>query len=245
MWMSIDDRTNNLYILNNQMQIVGKVEDLAKGETIESVRYIGNTAYVVTFRQTDPLFVIDLSDPTNPTVKGELKITGFSEYLHPITNNLLIGVGQDGTETGTNGDCKVSLFDVSNPYEPKEVTALSVGNGKAYAYTGVGTNHKLYINLSETEFAVPFSLDAYWGRENTFSADYYIRYKLENGTLCEVQRYNLGKDVGMILGGTYIDNTFYVVLTRTGQGVEVVSFDLETHQETGRLQTYKWDLKTW
>ncbi len=243
--MSVDDRVNNLYILNNDMQIVGKVEDLAKGELIESVRFVGNMAYVVTFRQTDPLFVIDLTDPKNPTVKGELKIPGFSEYLHPIVDGLLVGVGKDGTLTGTNGDCKVSLFDVTNPYEPKETVSLSVGNGKAYSYSGVGTNHKLYINLSETEFAVPFTMKAYWNQEKPELVNCYIRYKLQNNTLCEVQRYDLGEKVGMILGGTYIDNTFYVVLTRTGQGVEIVSFDLNTHGETGRLQTYKWDSKTW
>ncbi len=241
--MSMDDRVNNLYILNNDMQIVGKVEDLAKGELIESVRFVGNMAYVVTFRQTDPLLVIDLSDPENPTVKGELKIPGFSEYLHPIADGLLVGVGRDGTLSGTNGDCKVSLFDVTNPYEPKETVSLSVGNGKAYSYSGIDTNHKLYINLSETEFAVPFTMKAYWSGKYPEPVNCYIRYKVENNTLCEVQRYDLGDDVGMILGGTYIDNTFYVVLTRTGQGVEVMSFDLETHKETGRLQTYKWDFK--
>ncbi len=242
---SASDRVNNLYILNNNMQIVGKVEDLAKGETIKSVRFVNDMAYVVTFRQTDPLFVIDLSNPEKPTVKGELKIPGFSEYLHPIVDGLLVGVGQDGTETGTNGDCKVSLFDVSNPYEPKETVALSVGNGKAYSYSEVSTNHKLYINLSETEFAVPFLMRAYWNQGNPDSANCYIRYKLQNNTLCEMQRYDLGDDVARVLGATYIDNIFYVVLTRIGQGVEIMSFDLETHQETGRLQTYKWDLKTW
>lgn len=242
--MSMDDRVNNLYILNNDMKIVGKVEDLAKGELIESVRFVGNMAYVVTFRQTDPLFVIDLTDPEKPTVKGELKIPGFSEYLHPIADGLLVGVGRDGTETGTNGDSKVSLFDVSNPYEPKETGSLSVGNGKAFSHSGIGRNHKLFINLSETEFAVPFTMKAYWNQEKPELVNCYIRYKVENNTLCEVERYNLGDDVGLILGGTYIDNTFYVVLTRTGQGVEVMSFDLETHEETGRLQTCKWDFKS-
>ena len=242
--MSMDDRVNNLYILNNDMKIVGKVEDLAKGELIESVRFVGDMAYVVTFRQTDPLFVIDLTDPEKPTVKGELKIPGFSEYLHPIADGLLVGVGRDGTETGTNGDSKVSLFDVSNPYEPKETGSLSVGNGKGFSHSGIGRNHKLFINLSETEFAVPFTMKAYWNQEKPELVNCYIRYKVENNTLCEVERYNLGDDVGLILGGTYIDNTFYVVLTRMGQGVEVVSFDLETHEETGRLQTCKWDFKS-
>ena len=242
--MSMGDRVNNLYILNNDMKIIGKVEDLAKGELIESVRFVGNMAYVVTFRQTDPLFVIDLNDPKNPTVKGELKIPGFSEYLHPMADGLLVGVGRDGTSSGTNGDSKVSLFDVSNPYEPKETVSLYVGNGKAFSYSSIGINHKLFINLSETEFAVPFTMKAYWSGKHPELVNCYIRYKVQNGTLCEVQRYDLGDNVGIILGGTYIDNTFYVVLTRTGQGVEVMSFDLETHEETGRLQTCKWDFKS-
>ena len=243
--MSVDDRVNNLYILNNDMKIIGKVEDLAKGELIESVRFVGNMAYVVTFRQTDPLFVIDLNDPKNPTVKGELKIPGFSEYLHPMADGYLIGVGKDGTQTGASDDCKVSLFNVTNPYEPKETVSIPVTGDSGYSYTEIAYNHKLYINLSQSEFAVPFTMKAYWsGKHPELVNNCYIRYKVQNGTLCEVQRYDLGDKVGIILGGTYIDNTFYVVLTRTGQGVEVMSFDLETHEETGRLQTCKWDFKS-
>ncbi len=238
--VSVDDRVNNLYILNNDMKIVGKVEDLAKGETIQSVRFVGDMAYVVTFRQTDPLFVIDLSNPENPTVQGELKIPGFSEYLHPIADGLLVGVGADGTLTGANGDCKVSLFDVTNPYEPKETASLSVGNGKHLSNTRISINHKLFINLSETEFAVPFTLFPHWIDNNCDPTSYYIRYRLENGTLQEDHRYYLGSNAGIILGGTYIDNTLYVVLVRSGQGVDVMSFDLETHEETGCLQTWKW-----
>ena len=88
-------------------------------------------------------------------------------------------------------------------------------------------------------------MDSFWNKDETSSADYYIRYKLENNTLCEVNRYNLGEEVTSVLGATYIDDTFYVVLTRMSQGVEVISFDLETHQETGRLQTHKWNSDLW
>lgn len=238
---SIDDRTNNLYILNNDMEIVGKVEDLAKGELIESVRFVGNMAYVVTFRQTDPLFVIDLTDPENPTVKGELKIPGFSEYLHPITENLLVGVGKDGTETGTNGDCKVSLFDVTDPYAPKETVSLTVADGSGYVSTGVSYNHKLYIKLSDTEFAVPFFLD--WYVDNgkiEKGGSYYIRYKLENGTLCETARYYLGEKSGDVSGATYVEDKFYVVhYNYNKQSTEIVAFDLTTHKEIDRITTYE------
>ena len=236
--MTVDGRVNNLYILNNNMQIVGKVENMAQGELIKSVRFVGDMAYVVTFRQTDPLFVIDLTDPENPTIKGELKIPGFSEYLHPIANGYLIGVGKDGTDTGATDDCKVSLFNVTNPYEPKETVSIPVTGDSGYSYTEIAYNHKLYINLSQSEFAVPFNVHSYWNNGRYY---YYIRYRFENGNLNEVVRYDLGKDVLEILGATYIEDTFYVVVSRKMQGVEIVSFDLNTNQKTASLKTYNWD----
>ena len=242
--MSIDGRTNNLYIINDQMQIVGKVEDLAKGETIQSVRYIGNTAYVVTFRQTDPLFVIDLSDPTNPTVKGELKITGFSEYLHPITNTLLVGVGQDGTESGTNGDCKISLFDVSDPTKPFEASKVTVANGNANVYSPVSSDHKCFINLAENEFAVPFTVyryvysgNVYENAKNAYET-LYIRYKVEDGAVKEIARYSLGGQCD-ILGGTYVDETFFAIVNDyKSDGFQLISFNLDTNEEINRISLY-------
>lgn len=123
-----EDNTNNLYVLNENLEIVGKVEDLAPGEKIYSVRFMGNRAYMVTFVQTDPLFVIDLSDPTKPTVLGELKIPGYSKYLHPYDETHLIGIGEDtkvvnygyGDQVTTDG-MKISLFDVTDPNNPKEM----------------------------------------------------------------------------------------------------------------------------
>lgn len=115
-----DSLTNQLYVLDGNLQTVGSIEGIAQGESIRSVRFVGNTGYVVTFEQTDPLFVIDLSDPANPVIKGELKIPGFSSYLHPVGENLVMGIGFDGTENGTNGGMKISLFDVSDPENPVE-----------------------------------------------------------------------------------------------------------------------------
>lgn len=235
--MSVDDRVNNLYILDNEMKIVGKVEDLAKGELIKSVRFVGNMAYVVTFRQTDPLFVIDLTNPEKPTVKGELKIPGFSEYLHPIADGLLVGVGQDGTMSGVNGDCKVSLFDVSDPYEPKETSVLNVTGGEAYCHSPVGYNHKVYVTLSEKEFAVPFSINSYVLNKAEMG-DYYIRYELTDDGLREVARYNLGM-VDNIMGATYVENVFYVVTDHYEEGTMVVAFDLTTNEKTESLKTSK------
>ena len=106
---------------NGKLVQLGQVGGLGKGERIYAVRFIGTTGYVVTFRQTDPLYTVDLSDPAAPRVAGELKIAGYSAYLHPIADNLLIGVGQDATEEGRTKGLQVSLFDVSDPASPKRL----------------------------------------------------------------------------------------------------------------------------
>ncbi len=123
---------NRVYILDNALRTAGTLKGLGTGERIKAVRFMGVRGYVVTFLQTDPLFVIDLSDPAAPKTLGELKITGFSSYLHPITDTLLIGIGPDGTKDGTNGALKVSLFDVSNPAKPVEADKTVYGGDNAY-----------------------------------------------------------------------------------------------------------------
>ena len=110
---------------------VGKVGNLGRGEDIYAVRYIADKAYVVTFRQTDPLYVIDLSDPTDPTTEGELKITGYSAYLHPVGEDLLLGVGREATTTGRVTGAKVSLFDVSDPSDPRTLDSLVLEGGSS------------------------------------------------------------------------------------------------------------------
>jgi uncharacterized secreted protein with C-terminal beta-propeller domain len=113
---------NNVYVLNMNLSLVGKLENLAEGESIYSVRFMGNKGYVVTFRQMDPFFVIDLNNPTDPKVAGELKIPGYSSYLHPYDENHVIGLGKE------NNTVKLSLFDVTNVNAPTE-TAKYIVNG--------------------------------------------------------------------------------------------------------------------
>jgi len=110
---------------------VGRVGGLGRGEQIQSVRFLGDVGYVVTFRQTDPLYTVDFSDPTDPRVVGELKILGYSAYLHPIGHGLLIGVGQDATEEGRRLGSQVSLFDVSDPSAPERIDQRSLGSGES------------------------------------------------------------------------------------------------------------------
>lgn len=107
---------NALYVLDENLKQIGAIEGLAEGETIRSARFFGDTAYFVTYRQTDPLFSVDLSDPANPRILGELKVSGFSSYLHFYGDGLLLGIGYEGEEeTGTITGVKLSMFDVSDP----------------------------------------------------------------------------------------------------------------------------------
>lgn len=122
-----------VYVLNDELQVVGALEGLAPGERIYSCRFMGDTLYMVTFRQVDPLFVIDLSDPASPRVLGELKVPGFSSYLHPVGEGLLVGIGMD------NGSVKLSLFDVSDPELPLELDTAVVGG---WSYSEALWDHK-------------------------------------------------------------------------------------------------------
>lgn len=138
---------NNLYTLDSDMKIAGRLEHLAEGERIYSARFIGDRSYLVTFRQTDPLFVIDLSSPAQPKVLGELKIPGFSNYLHPFDENHIIGFGQDTEETGTGGvvttGVKLALFDVSDVEHPNQTHKLTIG--KQGTYSPLMYDHKALL----------------------------------------------------------------------------------------------------
>jgi len=124
---------NHVYVLDMNLNIVGRLEDLAPGERIYSARFMGDRCYLVTFKKVDPLFVIDLEDPTSPTVLGQLKITGYSDYLHPYDENHIIGIGKETMEA-EEGDfawyqgVKISLFDVSDVENPKEIDKYEIGD---------------------------------------------------------------------------------------------------------------------
>ncbi|MCF2525981.1 beta-propeller domain-containing protein [Yinghuangia soli] len=112
---------------------VGRAGGLGRGERIYAVRFVGPVGYVVTFRQTDPLYTLDLAVPTAPKVLGELKINGYSAYLHPLEGGKLIGVGQDATDTGRRTGTQVSLFDVANLADPKRIANYTVAMGNSEA----------------------------------------------------------------------------------------------------------------
>ncbi|MDR1443113.1 MAG: beta-propeller domain-containing protein [Bifidobacteriaceae bacterium] len=106
-----------LYVLDQDLRLTGKIDELQSDESVQSVRFMGPTGYVVTFRQTDPLFAIDLTDPASPTVMSALKINGFSSYLHPWGKDQLLGLGYQGDGSGLTGGQKLTVFDISDPFD--------------------------------------------------------------------------------------------------------------------------------
>jgi inhibitor of cysteine peptidase len=192
--------SNNVYVLNSKMRTVGELEDLAPGERIYSVRFMGDRGYVVTFKKVDPLFVIDLANPNNPTVLGKLKIPGYSDYLHPYDENHIIGIGKDTVEAEENlknqrdldfawyQGIKMAIFDVSNVENPIELHKIVIGdrgtNSEALH------NHKAFLFDREKNLLVlPITLAEIKGEktsdnqhgEYTFQGAYVFDLTLNNG----------------------------------------------------------------
>lgn len=143
---------NDVYILDGNLQKIGEVLDLGSGEQIYSVRFINDMGYVVTFKQTDPFYVLDLKSVSNPKKVGELKIPGYSSYLHPLDNNLILGVGDE------NGKVKISLFDATNPSNPIETSKYNLDE----YYTQVSQTHKAFLQDKKyNAFFLPGSKGGY------------------------------------------------------------------------------------
>lgn len=236
-WNS-EDNTNNLYVLNENLEIVGKVEGLAKGEKIYSVRFMGNRAYMVTFVQTDPLFVIDLSEPSNPTVLGELKIPGYSKYLHPYDETHLIGFGEDtklvnygyGDIVKTDG-IKIALFDVTDPNNPKEMYSEKIG--EIGTYSELLNNHKALlfskekniiafpVSITEGNYKVTFQGAIVYGL--TLEEGFELKGKISN-IVSEYERYYSSNNVQRIL---YIKDTLYTLSRNTIKAVNMNTMKTE------------------
>lgn len=152
-WNATDTSESAVSVLavdGDRLVEVGRVGDLGRGESIHSVRFAGPTGYVVTFRQTDPLYVVDLRDPAAPRVSGELKITGYSAYLHPLGEGRLLGVGREATEDGRVTGAKVTLFDVSDPSNPRAVDSWALADG----YTDVEYDHLAFLYWAPEQIVV-------------------------------------------------------------------------------------------
>jgi uncharacterized secreted protein with C-terminal beta-propeller domain len=155
LFRDIESTVTVLEEVGGQLVTVGSVSGMGPGEQIQSVRWFGDLAIVVTFEQTDPLYTVDLSDPLAPEVLGELKIPGFSAYLHPLGDDLLLGVGQDATSTGQTTGSQVSSFDLSDLRAPGRISALDMGR---HTYSPVEDDARTFTYLPQQRLAlVPVS----------------------------------------------------------------------------------------
>ncbi len=238
---------NHLFILNEDMKQVGSVEDLARGEQIYSARFISDKAYMVTFKETDPLFVIDVSVPSSPKVLGELKIPGFSNYLHPLDKDHLIGFGYDtklvpiknGEPIVVTGGMKISLFDVSDFANPQEKDTEIIGG--AGTYSALQYDHKaLFTHLGKNLFGFPASIyDEKTNGEMTFKGDGAFIYTItpdgisQTASLIEETDDQYGEWDEAIQRIVYIDDELYTVANN-----EIKSYSLETFEPIHVLELH-------
>lgn len=221
-------QTNALYILDSFLNVQGKIEGLAEGESIYAARFLGDTGYFVTFRQTDPLFAVDLSNPSKPKLLGELKVTGFSDYLHFYGENKLLGIGMEVDEkTGRQEGLKLSMFDFTNPTDLKEVSRLNLKN---YNHSEALYNHRAVL-IDVSENLIGFAAEGsnrgdYWNN--------YLVFSYEGGDFVKKLELNAAPEDGMYrtIRGTFIGNTFYLL----GSDGSAKAYDRATGKLLGELQ---------
>ncbi len=202
---STEDEVNALYILDENLKLTGQLTGIAPGEEIYAARFMGNTGYFVTYRNTDPLFTVDLSDPAKPEIIGELKVTGFSEYLHFWDDTHLLGIGYESDEkTGNIENIKISMFNIENPGEVTEEAKLVL---KDVDYSEALYDYKSVI-ISKDKNLIGLVCEDYSG--SGIKQTYQI-YSYENGAFkkqAEIPGIN-GANYENVRG-MYSGNVFYL-----------------------------------
>jgi uncharacterized secreted protein with C-terminal beta-propeller domain len=193
-WDGQQQQSNSLFVLRprgRQLAVIGSIRGIAKNEQIYSGRMFGDKGYLVTFRQTDPLFTLDLKDPTKPRIVGELKVNGFSSYIHPIDNDRLLTIGQDADDNGRVTGLHLQVFDVSNPAKPTREHHEKLATTSTYTWSAAQHDHHAftYDPVSGT-LAVPLSEYAgntYWNGMIVYDVDaddgFTLRGKIDHRAL--------------------------------------------------------------
>ena len=238
-YLSSIESQNNVYVLDMDLEIVGSLEDLASGEQIYATRFIGDKCYLVTFKQIDPFFVIDLSEPTNPEVLGELKIPGYSTYLHPYDETHIIGIGRDDEKV------KISLFDVSDLENPIELSKYEIENDDEdwyWAQSSALYEHKAFLfdkekNLlvipvgdysKESAYVFDISVEGGIELKGTITHDLEVEPEEEDDPWDEY--YYMGNYGNSIKRTLYIEGVLYTVSDNM-----VKMNDLETLEEINSI----------
>ena len=210
---------SSLYVLDGDLDTVGSLEDVAPDEEIKSARFVGSQGYFVTFRQTDPLFCVDLSRPEDPRIVGEVKVSGFSSYLHLYGDGLLLGIGSEADEdTGRETGAKISMFDIS---EPGQMTELDRVGMKDISLWNISDYRSLLVEPEKN--LIGFSTDR-WKKGKEEAVYHLYRWEEDKGFV-ELLSYEIpqknGTDISRVRG-FYAGSRFYVVSER-----EIAAFDME------------------
>lgn len=211
-WRTGKESTNNVYILDDELETVGSITGLAEGERIYSTRFSGDRIYMVTFRQVDPFFVIDASVPTKPEVLGYLKIPGFSTYMHVLDENHILGFGKDTTEEDgfvQTGGFKISLFDVTDPRNPVEESKEVIG--LSGTYSELENNHKaLMISLSKGVMGFPITVASKTPYSLDFSGAYVYNLSSDSFSFRGLLSHQQAPTSGYFYGADNIRRLLYI-----------------------------------
>lgn len=222
------DSFNSVYILDNQLNITGSLEGIAEGEHVESVRFMGNRVYFVTFRQTDPLFAADLSDVTKPILLDELKVTGFSSYLHTWTDGLLLGIGSEATEKGVITGAKISMFSTADD-ALEEVSRYVID--EAYLYDMEVSYKNIMVDAEKNLIGLGFYMDnrVIFDNDTRYDTSYHFNvYRYENNEIKNVLNYTNehidDSDMfyyDILYRGLYVGDYLYIITL--GEGIQSIS----------------------
>ncbi len=219
--VTTDDDTNSVYVLDEELEEIGAIENLAKDERIYSARFMGDTGYFVTFRETDPLFSVDFSDPKKPKIIGELKIPGFSEYLHFYGEDRLLGIGMNvDEETMTTDGAKITMFDISDKSDVKEKNTYVLKN--VYS-TDVAYDYKAAL-VDWKKNIIGFS-----GYTEGGQRYFLFEYDEDKGFICNMEEDINGNGMRNPRG-IYIGDTLYVI-----QGNIIEAYSLKDYQKVDDL----------
>lgn len=217
--------SNGLYVLDENLELIGSVDKLAKSERIYSARFLGDTAYFVTYRETDPVFMVDLTDPSKPVVKDKLKLPGFSEYLHPFDDDLLLGIGSN---VDSNGDSqvKLSMFDISSASSVKELHTKLLASGTESI---ASLNHKAIL-VSRDQNLIGFCTTNYYNDRTEYQI-YSYDSKKGFQKIASLSPKDLNIDSAR---GLYIGNYLYLA---DGEGLSGVwVYDREKMELVGKVK---------
>lgn len=219
-----NESTNELHLYNFGLEEEGSVTGIAKGEEIYAARYIGNIAYFVTYHNTDPLFAADISDPENPKLLGNVKMTGYSDYLHPYGDNLLLGIGYEtDPDTSDMIGVKLTMFDISDPVNLKILDSVVIDN----ANTQATYNYKAILADARKNL-IGFGVEL-WDEQSENESSEYLVYRWENGHFQKVLTQKTGADQAENsekVRGVYAGMRFYCIYPE-GRCYQVKSFDME------------------